>query len=193
MYFGLVHYPHISHEGFQSFRHIYDPYSELLPEHVTFIYPVPESVGRQNLEKHIEKVLKTWKPFKVHFCTLEKTWDHWLYLGAKEGKEMVVELHDKLYEGILSSYLRDDLPFYPHIGLGLFSMETYDFNNPTAKLTLDGRKFKQARKEFEDMGFDLWCTIDRLTLVKVNSDFTECIDLRDFVMNYKKKIRVKTP
>ena len=181
MYFGLVYYPQIKHKGFQSFRSKYDPYSELLPEHVTFIHPVPEIIGRANLEQHIEKILSSWKPFKVHFCTLEKTWDHWLYMGAREGKNLVIELHDKLYEGILRPYLREDLPFFPHIGLGLFSIETYDFNNPTAKLTLDERKFKQAKKEFEELNYDLWCTINRLSLVKINSDFNQCDTIRDFI------------
>jgi len=182
MYLGLAYYPHVLHEGFQSFRHKYDPYSQLLPEHVTFIHPVPEIIGRRNLENHIENVLKTWKPFYVHFCTLEKTWDHWLYLGAKEGYNSVVELHNNLYRGILSPYLREDLPFFPHIGLGLFSMEAYDFNNPTAKLTLDVKKYKKAKLEFTNLGFDLWCNIDELTLLKINSDFTECTNLRNFTI-----------
>ena len=180
MYFGLVHYPQIGHKGFQSFRNKYEPYSQLLPEHVTFIHPVLETIGKKKLEKHIERVLSNWKPFKVHFCNLEKTWDHWMYLGADEGNKLVLELHDKLYEGILRPYLRKDLPFYTHIGLGLFSKETYDFNNPTAELTLDEEKYYQARKEFEDLEFDLWCTIDRLTLIKINSEFTECVDMRNY-------------
>ncbi len=182
MYFALVYYPHIEDQGFQSFRHKYEPYSELLPEHVPFIYPIPETIGRKKLEVHIEKVLNNWKPFDVHFCTLEKTWDHWMYLGAKEGYNSVVELHDELYEGILSPYLRKDLPFNPHIGLGLFSKEAYDFNDPTAELTLDEVKYYKAYNEFKAMGFDLWCTVDRLTLVEINSDFTTCVDLLDFVI-----------
>ena len=184
MYFALVYYPQIEHEGFHSFRYQYEPYAELLPEHVPFIYPVPETVDREKLEQHIKKVLSTWKPFDVHFCTLDKTWDHWLYLGAKEGYNSVVKLHDKLYEGILSPYLRKDLPFNPHIGLGLFSKEAYDFNNPTAELTLDEERFKSARREFEEMGFDLWCTVDRLTLVKINADFTECSELSTFEITH---------
>jgi len=182
MYYALVHYSQIIHEDFQSFRRRYDPYAALLPEHITFIHPVPESIGRTKLEKHIENVIGSWKPFKAHFCSLEKTWDHWMYLGAKEGHDLVVELHDKLYEGILSPYLREDLPFYPHIGLGLFSKEGYDFDNPTAKLTLDEEKYRQARKEFVDLRFDLWCTIDKLTLVKVNAEYTECTDIRSFMI-----------
>ena len=182
MYFALVYYPKIEHEGFHSFRRRYEPYSELLPEHVPFVFPVPEVIGREKLETHIEQVVKTCKPFDVHFCTLEKTWDHWLYLGAKEGHDAVVELHDKLYTGILSPYLREDLPFYPHIALGLFSKEPYDFNHPTAALTLDEEKYNKARQSFEKMGVDLWFTIDKLTLVSVNSDFTECVALRNFAI-----------
>jgi hypothetical protein len=182
MYFGLVHYPQIEHEGFQSFRQKYDPYHTLLPEHVTFIHPVPESLGRENVEAHIEKVLLQWKAFKVHFCALEKTWDHWMYLGAMEGHDLVVELHDQLYKGILSPHLRKDLPFYPHIGLGLFSQENYDFDNPTASLSLDQEKYQRARKEFEDLCFAAWCTIDTLTLVWMNAEYTECVDEKVFTL-----------
>lgn len=182
MFFGLVHYPHIEHKGFQSFRHKYEPFFQLLPEHVPFVHPVPENIGRKELEKHIEKVLSRWKPFNVHFCILEKTWDHWLFLGAKEGYKEVVDLHDQLYNGILSPFLRKDLPFYPHIGLGLFSREAYDFDDPTAALTLDEKKYNSARQEFEDLEFDIWCTIDKLTLVEINSNYTECVDLNNYLI-----------
>jgi hypothetical protein len=60
--------------------------------------------------------------------------------------------------------------------LGLFSKEAYDFDNPTAQLTLDEKRFNKARREFEDLGTDIWCTIDRLTLVKINSSYTECAE-----------------
>ena len=136
------------------------------------------------MERHIDAVLNSWKPFKVHFCLLEKTWDHWMYLGAREGHNQVVDLHDQLYQGILSPYLRMDLPFYPHIGLGLFSREAYDFDNPTAELTLDEKRYKKARREFEDLGTDIWCTIDKLTLVKINSSYTKCVDVKDFQVSY---------
>ena len=180
MYFGLVHYPHIKHEGFQSFRKTYDPYSDLLPEHITFIHPVPGELGREKLERHIEHILNHWHPFDVHFCTVEKSWDHWMYLGAKEGHQSVIDLHDQLYDGMLSPYLRKDLPFYPHIGLGLFSKEAYNFDNPTARLTLNKKKYDQAKGEFEDLCFDLWCAIDQLTLLSINADYTVCNDLRTY-------------
>ena len=180
MYFGLVYYPQIEDEGVLSFRETYEPYSALLPEHMPFIYPVPETIGREKLDRHIKKVLRSWKPFDVHFCTLDKTWDHWLYLGVREGYHSVVELHDTLYEGMLIPYLRKDLPYSPHIGLGLFSREGYNFDDPTAELTLDEEKYNKAYQEFEALGFDLWCTVDTLTLVKLNADFTECVNLTNY-------------
>ena len=73
------------------------------------------------------------------------------------GKELVIGLHDELFTGILALYLRDDLPCKPHIGLGLFSKEDYE----------------RARKEFEDMNLELWCTIDQWTLLRINAEFTQ--------------------
>ena len=180
MYFGLVYYPPIDHQGFHDFRKKYEPYHALLSAHVTFIFPVPATIGRNKLEKHIKEIVSDWKPFDAHFCTVEKTWDHWMYLFAKQGHNSIIELHDQLYEGMLKPYLRKDLPFYPHIGLGLFSKENYDFDNPTANLSLDNVKYEQARKEFEKLKFDLWCTIDKLTLVAINAEYSECRNLSEF-------------
>ena len=183
MYFALVYYPCIEDQGFHHFRMKYEPYASLMPVHVPFVFPTPEEVGRKKLEAHISKVLKDWKPFHVHFCKLEKTWDHWLYVGAEEGHDQVVQLHDHLYTGILAPYLRKDLPFHPHIGLGLFSKEKYDFNNPTTKLTLDEEKYLRAIEEFEALHFDLWCTIDCLTLVRLDDKFTECMAVQEYSIN----------
>ena len=182
MYFALVNYPNIKDAGFHLFRNKYDSYSTLMPEHITFIFAVPQDIGRKKIEHHIRGVLETWDPFDVHFCNIEKTWDHCMYLGAKEGHDAVVKLHDAFYEGILKPYLRQDLPFDPHIGLGFFSKEDYDLNNPTAELTLDEDKYEQALKECEAQKFDFWCTIDKLTLVEINADFTQVNDLDEYLL-----------
>ena len=183
MFYALVYYPHIEHEGFHEFRNKYEPCAFLLPEHVTFIFPTPKEIGRERLELHIKTILKRWKPFQVHFCTIKLNWDHWMYLGANEGHDEIVVLHDQLYEGILSPYLREDLPFYPHIALGLFSKEGYNLNNPTAKLTLDTPKYNQARKEFESLNFELRCTIDQLTLLQLDAEFTTCEVIKNFPLS----------
>jgi len=100
MLLALVYYPKIENEDFHRFRHRYEPYAYLLPAHLTFIFPLPDSVGRQNLEGHISDVLTTWKPFQVHFCELHKTTDHWLFWTLKEGNDRAIQLHDEFYQGM---------------------------------------------------------------------------------------------
>lgn len=180
MYLALVYFPQIDHEGFHDFRNRYEPYAGLLREHLTFIFPVHETIGQENLESHIVEVLKRWSPFKVHFCHLMKAVDHWLFWTLEEGNELAIGLHDELYTGILSPHLKTDLPYSPHIGLGLFSTENYDLNDPYADLTLDAGKYERAVKEFEKLNINLWCTVDHLALLWINKGFTECTELRRF-------------
>jgi len=182
MYFALVYYPNIDNEAFHSFRRKYDPWYFLLPPHVPFVFPTPVEIGRKNLENHISYVLNKWEKFEVRFNTIEKTWDHWMFLGAGEGKEKVVRLHDELYTDILASHLRTDLPFDPHIGLGVFSKQEYNFNHPEARLELDLTRFQKALDEFKQLKFEIACTIDRLVLIEINEDFTRCDDLRTFLL-----------
>ena len=180
MYYGLVYFPRIEHSGFHAFRKEYDPFTAFIPEHITFIYPVPETIDISKLESHINSITEAWRPFSIHFCEIDLTKDHWLFLGAKEGKREAIKLHDELYTGILSEQLRKDLPYDPRLGLGLFSKEKYDITNPTAELTLDYNKYTKARKKFEAFNFKLHCTIDKLTLLKINTDFTKYEEVLTF-------------
>ncbi len=182
-YLALVYYPEIKNQGFHNFRMTYEPFAFLLPAHIPFIFPLEESFGVERLKSHINSVLTGWRAFEMHFFKLEKTWDHWLFLGASEGNENAIALHDDLYKGPLASFLREDLPYTPHIGLGLFSAEDYDFHNPTAKLSLDQEKYDRGRKEFEALDFELRCRIDELTLVRVNEEFTKSEDIFSFKLN----------
>lgn len=180
MYYALVNYPEIKNKEFHDFRNRYDPYSHLLPAHITFIFPVPDSPGLKNLENHIQKIVDNRQPIDARFNKLEKTLDHWLMLTPTEGKEKAVKLHDDLYTEILAPYLRKDLPYSPHIGLGFFSKENYIFDNPTAQLTLDEPKYEKALSECKSLGFDYQFTIDQLTLIEVNETFTTCKNISDF-------------
>lgn len=180
MYFALVYYPRVDNKEFHRLREKYEPYNELLPEHLVFVFPVPEDIGLKKLENHIKTILAKWKPFEVHFHGFHKSPDHWLFLVLAGGNDLVHKLHDELYTDILAPHLRDDLPYLPHVGLGLFSKEKYDFTNPTAELTLDKEKYIKGKSEFENLKLDFWRTVDRLTLVEINRDFTQCRDVMEF-------------
>jgi hypothetical protein len=93
----VVHYPHLRSGELNEFRRKYDPYSELIAEHLTLVFPVP--VSFEVIRAHVQTVARKFRPFDIHLAGLKKTWDHWMYLGLEEGNEEFVALHDQLYSG----------------------------------------------------------------------------------------------
>jgi len=182
MYFALVNFPDIKHESFHRFRNRYDPYASLIREHLSFIFPVPSSIGKQVFINHIEKVLETWQPFDVTISGFFKTIDQWLMLSIKDGNDNVIALHDDFYKGVLQSYCRKDLPFTPHVGLGFFGKKAYDFHNPTAVISLDEEKYSLALAEISEEELIFRKTVDSLTMLELNDDFSECDEVKTFII-----------
>jgi 2'-5' RNA ligase len=179
MFYALINYTHLKSESLDQFRRKYDPWVDLITDHLTFIFPIPDSVGLDPLVNHIQGILEDTKPFDVHISGLEKSWDHFLLLTIKEGNDEIHRLYDRFYTGLLAPYQRRDLPFVPHIGLGLFVEEDYDILDPK-KLTLDENRFKKAFKEAQNLNFDFWRKVDTFTLVTFDEHFTEYRDIREF-------------
>jgi hypothetical protein len=171
MYYALVYYPKFggkTEEDIEAFRRKYDPFVDSWRPHVPFIFPVPCSeVEEEKLTAHIETVLKNWKPFHIHIAGFAKSWDHWLFLLLKEGNEEAIALHDELYNGILSPFLRRDIEYIPHIGIGLFVRKDAEYNvlDPK-KVDFDAKLYFQALKEAESLKISSFDTVDRLFLRK---------------------------
>jgi len=171
MFYALAYYPELNDEVVNKLRKKYDPYSDLIKEHITLIFPVPETIGVDKLLSHISAILEKREPFRIHIRGFEKTWDNWLFLKVKEGKEKLIELHDALYTGILQLYLRKDLPYTPHIGIGLFTKERYDPLQPE-KLTFDEENYQKALEKLKNEDPEYWRIMNQLTLVRINDDFS---------------------
>lgn len=180
MYFGLVYYPNIHNKDFQILRNIYEPYARVMNEHLAFLMPTPGSVGRKILEEHIQSVLKKWRPFRVQISGLYKSWDHWLMLGVKEGRDQVIRLHDALYTGPIKPYLREDLPFEPHVAIGYFGTNDYDVYARIKNPPLDENRYLEVLKMAEAMEFNFSRSVDQLTLVQFDELFTQCENLKVF-------------
>jgi 2'-5' RNA ligase len=171
-YYALVYNPEFDErtkENIETFRRKYDSFVDYWGPHIPFIFPVPRSeVEETKLIEHIEKVLKKWKPFPIRMGGFAKSRDHWLLLLLKEGNEEVIALHDELYTGILSSYLRKDLEFIPHIGLALFARKDADYNALDPRVVdFDEKLYRQALAEAESLRIDSFGIIDRLFLNRV--------------------------
>lgn len=170
-YFASVYNPEFDERtkgSIEVFRRKYDSFVDYWEPHVTFIFPVPCcEVEETKLIEHIESVLKKWKPFPIRIGGFTKSWDHWLLLLLKEGNEKAVALHDELYAGILSPFLRKDIEYVPHIGLALFAKKGAGYNAlDPKKVDFDEKLYRQALKEAESLKIDGSCIIDRLFINK---------------------------
>jgi hypothetical protein len=172
MYYVLLYYPKFdkqTEENIEAFRRKYNPFTGSLKPHIPFIFPVPCSeVQETKLTKHVETVLNNWKPFHIHIEGFKKSWDHWMLLLVKEGNEEAIALHDEMYTGVLSPYLRKDIEYVPHIGIGLFVRKDASYNvlDPK-KLDFDAKLYSQALKEAKALKINSFDTVDRLFLDKI--------------------------
>jgi len=171
MYYVLIYYPRFSRktgEDIGAFRRKYDPFADSWKPHMPFIFPVPcDGIEEEKLTEHVETVLKRWKPFPIHIGGFAKSWDHWLFLLLREGKEKAIALHDELYTGILAPFLRRDIEYIPHIGIGLFVRKNAGYTALDPKIVdFDAKLYSQALKEAESLKIDSFDTVDRLVLTK---------------------------
>lgn len=179
MWHALVYYPKLNHAGLNRFREKYDPSFPAYEEHMPFLFPVPDSIDPGRLAQHLDTILRSWKPFQVHFIGLIKSWDHWLLLGVREGAENVKKLHLEIYSDVLDPFHRKDLPFDPHIGLGLFASEDFDPFNP-AKTELKEIAYMNAIAEADSQKFDFWCEVNKLDLIRGDDMLTKPITIRKY-------------
>lgn len=122
-HYVVVHLLRLPEEPIGSFRRAHDPTADLIGPHVTLVFPVPVVIGGDAIREHVRDVVSRTPSFDIRLRGLEEWWDHWLFLHVADGREEVVALHDALYSGVLRPYLRTDLPYVPHVGLGLFAEE----------------------------------------------------------------------
>lgn len=153
---AVVYFPKINLEKINTFREKYDPDWHIIPPHITIISPVSDTSENQLME-HVDKVIKDLPHFSIRLTGLTKTLDDNLFLQVKEGNDEIVNLHDKLYSGILTPYVQTDFPFAPHITLGYFR---------TSNDTFDNTLYAKAYAEAQDLNFDMICEFDTVSIIK---------------------------
>lgn len=173
---AVVYYPELDSPELDEFRQEYDPFATVIREHLTFVFPVP--VESEQVCDHVRSMAADVEPFEIHIGGLNRTWDHWLYLEIQEGHDEVVDLHDRLYTGPLRQFLRSDLPYKPHIGIGFFGRGPYDPLNPEA-VELDAQAYDTAREAAVRLKIDTSRRINSITAVKLHRGENEVEFVQD--------------
>jgi 2'-5' RNA ligase len=166
MVYALVHYPNVDTQRINLLRKKYDPQFDLIEPHLTLMFPVPESIGENNLLHHLQCVLSSRQPFPIHLRGFQKSWDDYLFLMVQEGNVDIIGLHSEIYTGVLADYRKADIRFVPHLTLGVFA------NNEN--------EYSEALEEAKRLDLDYRCVVDKVHLVKVNNDRTQIVWNREF-------------
>jgi 2'-5' RNA ligase len=96
----------------------YDPLHNLIQPHITLVHPFLSNLTLEQLQGHVVKSVKGFKPFNIALQGFSGTVDRYLFLDVKQGSDVLIELHDHLYNGIIAEYLSRKMTYVPHITVG---------------------------------------------------------------------------
>lgn len=105
-------------EKIEELREKYDPLYNCIKPHITVVFPFESDIKTEELEKHVRQAMKNIKPFKLKLKGITGTIDNYLFLNVKEGNDIIIEIHDKLYTGVLKEFLYRKVTYTPHITVG---------------------------------------------------------------------------
>jgi 2'-5' RNA ligase len=173
-YFFAGIFPERGVQAIQRIRRKYDPTVTVVDPHITVLFPVPETVGEAELLSHLGEVCARRSSFEIELGGFHRSDDHWLFLTLLKGAEDVRSLYLEVYSGILREYRRDDIPFVPHIGLGLFVRGdgSYEMGNPDSA-RFDDAAYGAALAEASALEFDSAELAGALRVMKVPASVME--------------------
>jgi 2'-5' RNA ligase len=180
-YFAVANLlPWLPMEPIGAFRRAHYPTAHLIQPHLTVVFPVPATIGRDVFRDHVRDVVSRTPAFDIRLRGLDKTWDHWLFLAAAEGRDEVIELHDALYTGVLLPYLWTQHPYVPHVGLGHFA-EEQDTHDPLElrPRAFDRARFDEARRQAEGLRLDYSGRFESVHILVLDRDLTQVSQLEE--------------
>ncbi len=126
MSYLVVAYPTITQADFnfiQSYRKQNDlRYFSVIEPHFTLVFPV-DGISQDDFLGEVKAKVTNIQSFdfvaNVATINQDDSGDYYHeFLVPDTGYSHIVKLHDVLYSGLFSPYLRFDIDFIPHIGIG---------------------------------------------------------------------------
>ncbi|MEJ2245338.1 MAG: 2'-5' RNA ligase family protein [Acidobacteriota bacterium] len=118
---AIVSYPRlneIDRAWFETIRLRHDPQAELIPAHLTLLFPVIANI--ELLLSHAGHCAAVHHIFDIRMTRAQPYRDHMnsrscVFILPTTGSENITSLHDCLYSGEFRGDLRKDLPYQPHV------------------------------------------------------------------------------
>jgi 2'-5' RNA ligase len=168
MGFLAISYPGLEDDDrnwIQAVRRRYDPHFELVAPHFSLVFEV-DAIDQTVFIEHIRS--RTRKLSPIEFCLRSAMANYgasekryYLFLVPSEGNSAIRDWHDRLYTGILTKHLRTDIPYIPHITIGIFD---------TAE------KCREICKKINGVKFEMRGRLDSLDIVSIDGDKLETVE-----------------
>ena len=93
-----------------------------------------------------------------------------LFLALSDGNAEMIDLHNRLYTGLLAPFLRSDIEYIPHVGLGHIGIPdaAYDPMEPQ-EVPLDRPRYARALQEAQRLGLDYRCEVASIGVVSLDT------------------------
>lgn len=107
----------------KDIRKKYDPLERHVPPHITLVFPFESNIKTEELKEHILNSLSGIEPFEITLKGIvpNKTFSNYLFLSIIKGNDEIIEIHKRLYRGILKGFFPDWLQendYLPHMTVG---------------------------------------------------------------------------
>jgi 2'-5' RNA ligase len=141
---------HIDH-----FRSQCDPLSITIEPHITLVFPFESHLSIESLRSHVEQIIQGFKPFPIRLYNITGSEGEYLFLNVKQGNDQIIELHDRLYSGLLAEYLSVENIYVPHLTIGRI-------NNRSA--------FISALGVAQHMKFIFQTTVEEVAIIRIDDN-----------------------
>jgi 2'-5' RNA ligase len=111
-----------------NIRGKYDPLANYIAPHISIVFPFECDLTTHELKEHFNKSLKGIKKFNIMLNKITGDYRYgYLFLNVKKGNDNIIELHDKLYSGLLEKFIFRKVTYCPHLTVGkMFDQKEFD-------------------------------------------------------------------
>ncbi|GAB6497462.1 2'-5' RNA ligase [Bacillus sp. UMTAT18] len=148
----LVFLNNMSLDKIENIRQKHDPLFELIPPHITIAFPFKSDISNDELKSHILNLSRGVGKIEIEFANCITHVRNYLFLEVERGKEQITKLHDILYTGPLLQFLKEDIPYIPHVTVG---------RKESAELAAE------VAKDIHSFPEKLQCVIDRISVERI--------------------------
>lgn len=115
----IVIFPRFANpEPLHRLRSRFDPLAREIDPHLTLVFPFRSEFSAPALQRHLTTAVKGMPPFPIALQDITGHEWEYLFLNVKRGNDQLIELHDRLYSGLLEPHRRRDQTFLPHLTVG---------------------------------------------------------------------------